>query len=223
MTKTSAAGNRRQQQKADSRDKVVSAAARLFRDRGVDGAGIAEIMKAAGLTHGGFYAHFQGKEDLLSSAITQAMTQKRGDWFSDLDDLPPEDQLKRVTRRYLSMKHRDLRDDGCALAALGTDLSRSGAAPQNAMACELRKAQDRITTLMTERQTRQDLPTDETSPAQQENQDRALALFALYVGGIVVSRAVGDSPVSDQVIEACRHLADREVDQVFAAKDKQER
>src|SRR5215831_8850272 len=97
---------------AESRERILDTASRLFRERGFDGVGLDAIMKAAGLTHGGFYGHFASKDDLAAEAVTRALEQSaaKQSCFTDLGDLVSD---------YLSEQHHADRSNGCALAALG--------------------------------------------------------------------------------------------------------
>src|SRR5882672_2505623 len=91
------------EQAAANRDRIVEAAGALFRRHGFDGIGVADIMKAAGLTHGGFYGHFASKEDLAAEACAHA---RRDPWASRMD-APPEQRLEGIVQSYLAPRHRD--------------------------------------------------------------------------------------------------------------------
>src|SRR5438445_6175399 len=100
-----------------NRERVVKVASALYRKHGFDGIGVADIMKKAGLTHGGFYGHFGSKDDLAAEAVTRALDRgmERQRRFANLDDLVSD---------YLSERHRDDRANGCAVVALGADIAR---------------------------------------------------------------------------------------------------
>src|SRR5262245_24790993 len=104
------------EQAAENRERIVNTAARLFRERGFDGVGVADIMKGAGLTHGGFYGHFASKDDLAAEACARALEKSAMKWSAILDtDANP---LDTIVASYLSEAHRDRPGSGCAIAAL---------------------------------------------------------------------------------------------------------
>ena len=110
------------EQAAENRRRIVDAAARLFRDKGFDGVGVDAIMKSAGLTHGGFYGHFESKNDLAVEACTRALDTSVQKWNALIETAA--DPLKAITESYLSVRHRDRPGDGCVISALGTDVAR---------------------------------------------------------------------------------------------------
>jgi TetR/AcrR family transcriptional repressor of nem operon len=119
------------EQAAQNRERIIEAAAQLFRKRGFDGIGVADLMKEAGLTHGGFYGHFASKEDLIAEASARALTDSVAVW-SKLADRASGDPLSAVAGAYLTSRHRDNPGAGCLLAALGPDVARQGPAVRRA-------------------------------------------------------------------------------------------
>src|SRR6476619_2991342 len=113
------------QQAAQNRERIVEAAAQLFRERGFEGIGVADLMKEAGLTHGGFYGHFESKEDLMAQACTRASARSRALW-TRLAERAPRDPLAEIASVYLTARHRDDPGDGCLMAALASDAARQG-------------------------------------------------------------------------------------------------
>src|SRR6516164_4082191 len=111
--------------KQATRQRIVEAAAAAFRERGVADVGVAEIMRRAGLTHGGFYAHFDSKDDLLAAALDQAATQVTSMLETAVKNRPGPDQLLNVALTYLSPPHLIHPESGCPVAALGPELVRS--------------------------------------------------------------------------------------------------
>src|SRR5213593_477266 len=103
---------------AQNRERILDAAARLFRERGFEGIGVADLMKTAGLTHGGFYGHFSSKEDLMAQACARALARSLEAWSKRAERIP-DDPLLSIAGGYLSSKHRDDPGAGCVLAALG--------------------------------------------------------------------------------------------------------
>src|SRR5216110_2787030 len=108
------------EQAAQNRERIVEAAAQLFRERGFEGIGVADLMKEAGLTHGGFYGHFSSKQDLVAEASARALMRSLA-LFSDAAERETADPLSAIASAYLSRRHRDKPGEGCLLAALGSD------------------------------------------------------------------------------------------------------
>ena len=127
------------EQAAQNRERIVEAAAQLFRERGFDGIGVADLMKEAGLTHGGFYGHFSSKEDLIAEASARALTRSLALW-SKVAERAPGDPLSAIAGVYLTSRHRDDPGTGCLLAALGPDVSRQGPAVRRAVTDHVRSA-----------------------------------------------------------------------------------
>jgi TetR/AcrR family transcriptional repressor of nem operon len=174
------------EQAALNRERIVDTAARLFRENGYDGIGVADLMKAAGLTHGGFYGHFTSKEDLLAEACAKAMDGSVARWQQLAQQAPAS--LASLARHYLTPAHRDHPGPGCAVAALGPDVSRVGPAVRHAMTQGVRAQIDVLA------------GTADGTPAQQRQQ--AMAAYAAMVGGLVLARAVDDPALSEQIMAA---------------------
>jgi TetR/AcrR family transcriptional repressor of nem operon len=182
------------ERKRETRAKIVAAAARRFRARGYRGAGVDEVMKAAGLTAGGFYAHFSSKEELFAEAVATSLGQLRGTLLAGLDELPDAERMRRVVGRYLSRTHRDHPEQGCPLPALAAEVAREGTAGKRALEAHVR-------TLVGELSPRTPPLPGLTS------EDRVLATVGLLVGGLLLARAVKDPDLSDRILTACRRLA----------------
>src|SRR4029453_19541751 len=103
------------EQAARNRERILDAAAQLFRERGFEGVGVADLMKEAGLTPGGFYGHFSSKEDLIAEASARALTRSLARW-SELGERAPRDPLSAIAGVYLTGRHRDNPGTGCLLA-----------------------------------------------------------------------------------------------------------
>jgi TetR/AcrR family transcriptional regulator, transcriptional repressor for nem operon len=162
--------------KQQTRDRIVDAAASALRANGIDGVSIAEIMAEAGLTHGGFYAHFASKDELLSAAIARASHQTIDRLANAMRSMPPERRIDAVIDAYLSAKHADHPEQGCALAALGPELTRVGGQVQRDLAGSLQRRLEWLRAL---------LPEDKAS------EDTAIAVHACLLGGLIMARAVG--------------------------------
>jgi TetR/AcrR family transcriptional repressor of nem operon len=171
-----------------NRERILDVAARLFRERGFDGVGVADLMKVAGLTHGGFYGHFASKEALMAQACSRALAESLDRW-SRLADGATEGPLSAIATSYLSAAHRDRPGDGCLLAALGADASRHGSPIRHAFTEGLRPLVDLLARLIPTR----------SGPLKRE---KALATLASLVGAIVLARAVDDPVLSDEILKA---------------------
>ncbi len=104
---------------ARTRERIVTAAAAKFRKRGIAVTGLADLMAAAGMTHGGFYRHFNSKDELVAETTATASQKLKGSLL-----LAAKGGIKSVVEKYLSMSHRDHPEHGCQLAALGSELAR---------------------------------------------------------------------------------------------------
>jgi TetR/AcrR family transcriptional regulator, transcriptional repressor for nem operon len=173
-------------QAAANRDKVLDVAGTLFRERGFDGIGVADIMKRAGLTHGGFYGHFASKDDL--AAETTARVLGKAGWQERLTG-KAEPSFCDVVRAYLSPRHRDDPGTGCLLSSLGSDAARQPRAVRRAFTDGFRVRIDALVKLVPGR-------------SQAARRQKALATMAGLVGALILSRAVDDPALSDEILEA---------------------
>ena len=189
--------NRRVQQKADTRARLLDAAAARLRAGGPEGTGVAEVMADAGLTHGGFYGHFDGKAALLEAAFEHAMSHSREAFFGGLEGVHGEDLLRWLAGRYLSTRHRDRPEDGCALASLVGDAARGEDGIAGRFEAEFGRSLARLSAGLDE-------ATDADEPS-----DEAIAFLALCIGGLLTARAVQDPALSERIMRACRQLAPR--------------
>ena len=178
------------QQAEKNRATVVETAGRLFRARGFDGIGIADIMKAAGLTQGGFYGQFQSKEHLAAEASEAAINGSLRKWQTVLSG-GHEAPLEAIAAFYLQPAHRDHPERGCTFAALASDVARSGPDVKAVFGEGLERQVSMIETALIEQG---------SPPA--AARDEALAAISTLVGALVLSRAVGDPAFSDQILAA---------------------
>jgi TetR/AcrR family transcriptional repressor of nem operon len=178
--------------KQATRAKVLEAAARVIRQNGPDRVAVAGIMAEVGLTHGGFYAHFQSKDDLLVQAIGQ-MFQELTQRFEDIaGDHPPREALRRYINFYLSASHRDGRDRGCPLPALSADLPRLTQAARVEYAKGVSHVTRRLAGLL-------------AALGQSDAEAVAASALAEMVGAVVLARSVADPGQSDGILRASRH------------------
>ncbi|WP_284617374.1 TetR/AcrR family transcriptional regulator [Aquabacterium humicola] len=170
-----------------NRTHVVETASELFRERGFDGIGVADLMAAAGFTHGGFYKHFGSKADLMAEATACGIAKTIA--LSDGVDAPT------FVEHYLSRAHRDARATGCTLAALGSDAARQ---PESVRVALEDGVETLVATLMR---------SNGASGAADDAQARSRILDALAhaVGALVLSRACpDDSPLADEILAVGR-------------------
>jgi TetR/AcrR family transcriptional repressor of nem operon len=174
-----------------TRNRIIEKASYGLRESGADGVSVVDLMKLAGLTHGGFYAHFESREVLVIEAFAAAMDQTVSQWLSLMEGTPVEERFDVIVAAYLSPRHRDDRAHGCVLPALGADLARSS---QTARRTFARKAGEMIDVLA------------RLFPEKSPKQARQIATGALatLMGSIVLARAVGDKKLSDDILEAGR-------------------
>src|SRR5207244_705444 len=181
--------------KQATHDRIVEAAARAIRRSGYNGTGVADIMKDAGLTHGGFYAHFPSREAMLADAADRAGSESVGMMERIAATSPPQRALQAMMQAYLSKAHVEGVETGCAAAALGSEMPRQ--------APEVRQAATRRIKEMIDLVARQS--PDWGRPGAHE---RALFTVATMVGTLVLARAVDDPKLSDALREAAlNHLA----------------
>ena len=180
--------------KEATHDRILETAARAIRRSGYGGTGVAEIMKEAGLTHGGFYAHFESREGMLAEAADRAGADGMAVLARVAAAAPPKKALEAMLRAYLSKEHVGGVETGCAIAALGSEMPRQ--------APKVRRAATRRIKEMIDLVARQ-LP-DWGKPGAHE---RALVTLATALGALVLARAVDDPKLSDALREAAlNHL-----------------
>ena len=171
--------------KQATRQRIVEAAGRRFKQDGIDGAGIATVMSDAGLTNGAFYAHFASKEDLVANVLADQLRAQRQSFDSQASERAG---LQAFVRSYLSPEHRDQCADGCPSAALLDEIVRRPAATKRVFTDELTGTMDDIASRLD--------PTD----AEAARAD-ALTVFGLMVGTLQLARALTDRDLSDQLLE----------------------
>jgi TetR/AcrR family transcriptional repressor of nem operon len=171
-------------QKQATRQRILQAAGRRFKEDGIDGAGVAAVMSDAGLTNGAFYAHFASKEDLVANVLADQLRAQRHSF-----DSQPSDRagLEAFIRSYLSPEHRDQLAGGCPSAALLDEIARRPAATRHVFTDELMGVIDDIASRL-----------DPT--AVEAARTDALTVFGLMVGTLQLARALTDRDLSDQLL-----------------------
>lgn len=176
-----------QQDKEKSHAQIVEIAAQKMRESGTEGPGVAEIMKAAGLTHGGFYKHFDSRDDLVAEAVEAAVAQSREGIGEVIDGA--DDPLAAFVDWYLSPAHRDEPGTGCAVVALGADAAR---------------ADERVRTVYTGQVERYIAQMEALLGDDEDSRRRAIAAVSAMVGALLISRAVDDEGLSAEILAAVR-------------------
>jgi TetR/AcrR family transcriptional regulator, transcriptional repressor for nem operon len=176
------------EQAAQNRERIVETAAQLFRERGFEGIGVADLMKEAGLTHGGFYGHFSSKEDLIAEASGRALMRSLA-VLSKVAERASGDPLSAVAEAYLTSRHRDNPGAGCLLAALGPDVSRQGPVVRRSVTDYVRGAVDLLATMV-------------RGKSKAARRQKALSTYATLVGTMVMARAVDDRALSQEILDA---------------------
>lgn len=177
--------------KLQTRSRILEEASYGLRQAGADGISVSDLMKRAGLTHGGFYTYFESREALVIEAFAMAMDRTISQWRNQMDGLPGEERFDAFVETYLRGGHRDDRAGGCVLPALGTDIARSSQKARRAFARKLDEMIDVIAALLPEQ------------PPKQARQI-ATATLATMMGSIALARAVGGKRLSDEILSAGR-------------------
>ena len=174
-----------------TRQRVLTEAAAAIRAQGPDGISVASLMAKAGLTHGGFYAHFKSKDDLVAEAISHMFDETRQRFLAHTEDADPAVALSRYIDMYVSARHRDMPEHGCPLPALSGDLARMSAAARKRFANGVES--------MTRGIARRLKDLNEPAPER-----LAASIVAEMVGAVALSRAVDDTAQSDRILKTSR-------------------
>ena len=169
--------------KKETRERVLDAAAAAFRERGVDDVSVGEIMDRAGLTHGGFYAHFKSKDELVAESLSGTGSNIR-ERVWDSKTLPA------LVNMYLSTVHFGDRAHGCAIAALGPELSRGSARVRRTLGSVIQKRLDRLNALI-------------TKGSREKRERHAVGTLACMVGGMILARGLGGER-GEEILAECR-------------------
>jgi TetR/AcrR family transcriptional repressor of nem operon len=175
-------------QAAENRQTVINVASRLFRERGFDGIGLKDLMKAAGLTQGAFYKQFASKEDLAVEASKRALESASGRW-SDAAAANPDDPLGAVIAFYLSGDHREEKMDGCPIVALGSDAARQGSDVKAAFEAGIKAHLEVLGRFIAE-------------TGGEESSGKAMAILTTMVGAVTLSRVVNDPDLARAILDA---------------------
>ncbi|QEX24637.1 TetR family transcriptional regulator [Hypericibacter adhaerens] len=176
---------------AKTRRRIVKAAATEFRRHGISETGLSELMAAAGLTHGGFYRHFDSKEQLVAEACAAAVEPEVDSFLAVCSQKCEQKALEALAANYLSTKHRDDPSGGCPFAALGSELARSDEHTRATATASFTKLVDMVAARL-----------DKTKP--EVAKQRALVALSLMIGALTLSRIVNDPKLSADILRQAK-------------------
>ncbi len=180
--------------KAQTHARIVRKASVRLREKGVHGVGVAELMKEAGLTHGGFYAHFASRDALLVEAVAHAMDRSIAHWRKNAEATPPDARMAAIVNAYLTPAHRDDPGYGCAIAALGAEIAREGVKARRMFGAKLEEMVEVLAAQV-------EAMSDEAARRE------AIATLALMTGALVLARAAGNVAFSGEILDVARARA----------------
>ena len=174
------------ERKAETRERILAAAGALFRSHGIDAVGVDAIMHQAGLTHGGFYAHFASKEALVAEVSAAALARSAARWERISQEADPATALARIVDSYLDPAHVAAAEHGCVLATLGPEIARRQDA-RPGITTSIRRMLDALAHCLPGR-----------------SRHRALATLSAMVGAVVLARLCDDQRLADEFLGAAR-------------------
>ena len=184
------------EQMEKNHERIMETSARLFRERGLSGVSVADLMAAAGLTHGGFYGHFDSKDQLAAEATQQAFEETDARWMERMRTAPDKRAKRaKIAEGYLSNRHRDHSQNGCAAVALAGDVAREpDGRPIRAVYAAGIESQVNILAAVS----------DAATPAGQRKD--AMVQLALMLGAVNLARATRGTALSDEILQAAREF-----------------
>jgi TetR/AcrR family transcriptional repressor of nem operon len=177
--------------KLETHARIVKKASVRLREKGAHGVGVADLMKEAGLTHGGFYAHFDSREALVIEAFAYAMDRSTERWRNLAEATPPEKRLATIVNSYLTPAHRDDPGSGCAVPTLGAEIARESPKTRKAFSAKLEQMVDMLA---------EQIPDVPRKAARKQ----AMAAIATMMGTMVLARIAGNGDFSDEILGAGR-------------------
>jgi AcrR family transcriptional regulator len=177
----------RPDQKQDTRRRIVAAAAARIRDEGLESPSVAQVMADAGLTVGGFYAHFDSRDTLMAEALAQMLDDQMQRWLEMLPDTGPAERRMQAARGYLSRRNRNTGAERCPIPAIASEVERADPRIREVVAAHF----DTWVSALTD-------------PDERDGRRHALAAVATMVGALTLARALGDTPFSDELLAAAK-------------------
>jgi TetR/AcrR family transcriptional regulator, transcriptional repressor for nem operon len=186
--------NKKTEQKQKSREAIAASAAALLRERGIKASSVMDVMKGAGLTVGGFYNHFESKEELFVETLRNASGATWDHLLKSAKGDSPRSRTLSVIRQYLSRRHRDNKESGCLLPSSAPEVAREGEPYRSALESKLSDFVSSLAKML---------------DAGAESREKALGLVAVMYGSLSLSRAVAGTRLSDEFLWSGRKLAER--------------
>jgi TetR/AcrR family transcriptional regulator, transcriptional repressor for nem operon len=177
--------------KQETHARIVKKASVRLREKGAHGIGVADLMKEAGLTHGGFYAHFDSREALVIEAFAYAMDRSTERWRKIAEQTPPDKRLATIVDSYLTPVHRDDPGHGCAVPTLGAEIARESPKTRKAFSAKLEAMIDMMADQVL------DVP-------RKVARKQAISALTTMMGTLVLSRIAGNGEFSDEILSAGR-------------------
>jgi TetR/AcrR family transcriptional repressor of nem operon len=181
------------EQKAETHQKIIDSAARLFREHGSEGQGVARLMKDVGLTHGGFYRHFESKEDLYVDAISKGFQESGDRMLAAATRAPQGQQLRAMIEHYLSLEHLEDPGGGCVLSTLAADIARHRPAVRARINAAMKAYRERLLPF---------LPGNDDA----EKRRQFIVLFPAMAGVLMTARAMTDSATRKEILSVARRF-----------------
>ena len=177
--------------KFQTHERIVKKASVKLREKGAHGIGVADLMKDAGLTHGGFYAHFDSRDALVIEAFTHAMDRSTARWRKLSEETPVEKRLSKIVNTYLAPVHRDDLGHGCAVPALAAEIARESAKTRRVFSGRMEQMIDMLAEQF------HGMP---RKAARKE----AVAALATMMGSLVMARVAGNGELSEEILKSGR-------------------
>ena len=181
------------EQKAETHERIIDAAARSFREHGSEGQGVAQLMKDAGLTHGGFYRHFESKEDLYVDAIARGFQQAADRMLAAAAKAPQGEQLRAIIEHYLSLEHLEDPGGGCVLPTLAAEIGRQSPAVRARINAAMKSYRERLLPFF---------PGDDDA----EKRRQFIVLFPAMAGVLMTARAMTDPAARQETLAVARRF-----------------
>jgi TetR/AcrR family transcriptional repressor of nem operon len=179
--------------KNETRRRIMEAAAKTFRAHGASGAGLTDVMRQAGLTHGGFYAHFKSKDELIAAALKAANTARIARYKDVVSQSPDKSAIGLAVDSYVNSRHREHPENGCSVATLGSELARETGAARHQMS-------ENVTGWL------ETLAQFAPGSNAKEKMRVATGTYAAMIGGLIIARAVEDPHLSDRILADVREF-----------------
>jgi TetR/AcrR family transcriptional regulator, transcriptional repressor for nem operon len=181
------------EQKAETHERIIDAAARSFREQGSEGQGVARLMKDVGLTHGGFYRHFESKEDLYVDAIARGFQETADRMVAAAATAPRGEQLRAIIERYLSLEHLEDPGGGCVLSTLAAEVARQRPAVRARINAAMKSYRERLLPFL-------------SGNDDAEKRRQFIVLFPAMAGVLMTARAMADPAARKEILSVARHF-----------------